>query len=60
MPTTDPKQPQKLTPPKTRLTQAWHMAWQRYYGVAPRKLFALQRHYIPAIRGLAHAHRVRK
>jgi hypothetical protein len=50
---------QPLTPPKTRITQAWHLAWQRYYGDAPRKLIQVQRTIIPRIRTMAHGKRIR-
>lgn len=51
-----PDEQQTLTPPQTRLTQAWHYAWQRYYGNAPRGLMRTQRVVLPAIKQLAYKH----
>lgn len=52
--------PQVLTPPKTRLFQAWQHAWQQYRGDGPRKLIRVQTLTVPAIRQLAYRHRVRR
>lgn len=55
-----PDEQQILTPPQTRLTQAWARAWQRYYGIGPRGPLRVQREIIPAMKSLAYRHRVRR
>lgn len=51
---------QELTPPQTRIMQAYQAAWTRYYGVAPRGLIRTRNVVLPAMRRLPARYKVKR
>lgn len=51
---------QELTPPQTRIVQAYNLAWQRYLGDAPRGLIRTRNVILPAMRRLPARYKVKR